>query len=152
MNDSVLRILMGLIFTAVGMGVGWLMYLHPEGLNPSWPLWMAELAPGAFVLAGMFLVVTAAGFARLGIALLRILLLCMLVIFNFAVFFTSPDQCTETVSFLGISLLTRNPTPASCRIGAELIVGTIDLVIVLGFIAFMRRKANPSRMEPPPQR
>ena len=150
MNESVLRILMGLIFTAVGMGVGWLMYSHPEGLNPSWPLWVAEFAPGAFVLAGMFLVVTAAGFARLGLALLRILLICMLVVFNFAVFFTSPDQCSETVSFLGIALFIRHPSPASCSIGSELIVGTIDLLIVLGFIAFKWQKLRAPRTDPPP--
>jgi hypothetical protein len=152
MNVNVPQIVMGLIFTAVGMGVAWLMYSHPEGVNPSWPLWMAELAPGVFVLAGMFLVVSAAGFTRLGFALLRILLLCMLVIFNFAVFFTSPDQCSETVSFLGIALFTRHPSPESCSIGAELIVGTLDLVIVLAFIAYLRQKNKPSAIAPPPQR
>jgi hypothetical protein len=149
MNNSVPQIIMGLIFTAVGLGVGWLMYSHPEGLNPSWPLWVAEFAPGVFVLAGMFLVVSAAGFARLGMAILRILLICMLVVFNFAVFFTSPDECGETVSFLGIALFTRHPSPASCSIGGELIVGTLDLVIVLGFIAFKWQKIRASRTDPP---
>ena len=150
MSDNILRILMGLIFTAVGLGVGWLMYAQPEGLNPQWPLWVAELAPAAFAVAGMFLVVTGAGLERLGAAMLRILLLCMLAIFNFAVFFTTPDQCSTTVSFLGIPLFTRNPSGASCKIGSELIVGTLDLLIVLGFIAYMRQKYRRARTEAPP--
>jgi hypothetical protein len=149
MSDNLIRIMMGLISTAVGMGVGWLMYAHPEGLNPSWPLWMAEFAPGAFVLAGVFLVVTGAGLTRLGTAVLRILLLCMLLIFNFTAFFTTPDQCTDTVSFLGVALLTRHPSPENCKISMELIVGTIDLVIVLVFIAFLRLKSQRARSEPP---
>jgi hypothetical protein len=147
MSDNLIRIMMGLIFTAVGTGVGWLMYTHPEGLNPSWPLWMAEFAPGAFVLAGVFLVVTGAGLTRLGTAFLRILLLCMLLIFNFAAFFTSPDQCSETVSFLGVALFARSSS--NCKIGAELIVGAIDLLIVLGFIAAVRRKSQRTQGEPP---
>jgi hypothetical protein len=43
----------GIVSIAVGIGVGFLMYAFPEGLNRNWPIWMAMLAPASFVLAGL---------------------------------------------------------------------------------------------------
>jgi len=149
MSDKAPRILFGILAIVIGAAVGWLMYLHPEGLNPKWPLWMAELAPAAFVIAGMQMTATGLGFPRLGSLLITALLVCGLAIFNFAAFFTTPDQCSETLSFLGFPLLTRHPGEADCKIGAELIVGTIDLLIVLGFLLLAKQKFQRPRGEPP---
>ena len=139
----------GALFLIVGVGVGYLMYSHPEGLNPEWPLGMALMAAAAFAFGGLHLIAVAQGYPRASGVMLQAILVVFLVVFNWAAFFTSHYQCLETVSFLGIGLVQWVPSEESCRNGMRVIVGTIDLIIVLGLVAFAKQRWLHSRSEPP---
>ena len=56
------QIAFGVFTLIVGVGIGYLMYTHPEGLNPSWPMGMAMLVPALFALGGLHII--AAGLDR----------------------------------------------------------------------------------------
>jgi hypothetical protein len=53
---------MSFIFMITGVGLGCLMYLHPEGLAPGWNLWVAEVMPLMFTLVGVALFTSTLGF------------------------------------------------------------------------------------------
>jgi hypothetical protein len=149
MSDKVVKILMGSVFLIAGLGFGYAMVRHPEGLNAEWPLRLALIAPAVFAFGGVHLISDGLGFPRLAIAMIKVLLLCFAVIANWAAFFTTHIQCTEQASFLGITVFQRTPSEESCRTSMQLIVGTADLLVVLGFAAFVWQKRNRSRVEPP---
>jgi hypothetical protein len=140
----------GIIAVAVGLGCGYMIYSYPQGLNPSWPIWMAMLAPAVFILGGIHMI--AAGLDRPGVAhaTVRAIVVCLLAIVNWAAFFTTHVQCRETVSFLEVPVLTRYPGEAECRSGLRIIVGCIDVLILLLFLGFAwsrRQKRNAARTE-----
>jgi hypothetical protein len=131
---------------------GYFMIAHPGGLNPEWPLVMALMAVSVFAFGGLHLLAVGLGYPRVSGILLQVILLALLGVFNWAAFFTTHFQCTQTVSFLGIEVVNRIPSEESCRNGMKVMVGTIDLVIVLGLVAFAKQKVRQSRSEPPPTR
>ena|SRR5450631_1543940 len=149
MQEKIGLTFFGFLFVVVGLGVGYMMYMQPEGLNPEWPLWLAMMAPAVFAFGGLFLMARALGFPSLSMMMLRVILLGFFGIFNWAAFFTTHYRCTETVSLLGIELLSYIPSEESCRNGTKVIVGTMDLLIFLGFVAYAKQRWQRSRGEPP---
>jgi hypothetical protein len=141
--------LFGLLFLIVGMGVGYTMYRQPEGLNPGWPLWLAMMAPALFAFGGLHLMATGFGFPRLSIVMIQAVLVAFFGIFNWIAFFAPPAQCTGSVSFLGIELVRTIPSEEACRNGMKLIVGSIDLIVFLGLIAYAKQRLKQSRNESP---
>ena len=140
----------GIVALIVGFGSGYLMYAYPQGLNPAWPIWMAMLAPAVFILGGIHMV--AAGLGRPGVAqaTVQAIVVCLLAIANWAAFFTTHIQCKETVSFLGVSILTRYPGEAECRLGLRVVVSCIDVLILLPVLWFAWsrwQKRNVARTE-----
>ena len=107
---------------------------------------------GAFAFGGAHLIAVGLGCARVSGMMLRAILVVFLVIFNWAAFFTTHYECTQSVSFLGVELVQRIPSEESCRNGMKVIIGTIDLVIVLGLIALAKQRWQRARDEPPPTR
>lgn len=92
----------GIVALIVGFGSGYLICAYPEGLNPAWPIWMAMLAPGAFIFGGMHMVAAGLGHPGVAPAAVRAVAVCLLAIANWAAFFSTHIQCMETVSFLGV--------------------------------------------------
>jgi hypothetical protein len=138
----------GLFAVIVGVGVGYLMYTQPEGLNPEWPLGMAMLAPALFVLGGLHMIAAGLNQTRLSIAMLRAILVCFWAILNWAAFFTTHIQCAVTISFLGAALVGWQPSEEECRNSLRILVAGIDLLVVLsfGFVAWHRYRTP--RREP----
>ena len=134
----------GLVAVIVGLGCGYLMYAYPAGLNPAWPLWMAMLAPAAFVLGGVHLIATGLDRPRLAHAMVLATAACLLAIANWAAFFSTHVQCSETVSFLGVRILRRYPSNAECQLGLRVIMSCIDALILLPVVwfAWSRRQSR----------
>jgi hypothetical protein len=139
----------GILFLVVGLGVGYLMYAHPEGLNPDWPLGMAMLVPAVFAAGGLHLTFRGLGYPRLSIAMLRVILLCLGAIVHWAAFFSSRVQCSETLSFLGTEVLSRYPSETECRNHLRVIIACLDALVLLTVCAFGWWKLQGSRSKPP---
>ncbi|HTG35485.1 MAG TPA: hypothetical protein VLB76_21400 [Thermoanaerobaculia bacterium] len=129
-------VFIGIVTLIVGLGCGYLIYAYPQGLNPAWPIWMAMLAPAVFILGGMHMI--AAGLGRPGFAhaTVRAIVVCLLAIANWAAFFSTHIQCKETVSFLGVPILSQYPSEVECRLGLRVIVSCIDVLILLPVLWF----------------
>lgn len=138
----------GIVALIVGVGSGYLMYTHPEGLNPAWPIWMALLAPAVFALGGLHVIAAGLGQPRLSNAMLGAIVFCLWAIVNWAAFFTTHIQCRATISFLGAEIVERYPSELECRNSLRAIVAAIDalVVIAVGVSAWHRNRA--SRKEP----
>ncbi len=149
MREKIGLTLFGFLFLIVGLGVGYMMYTQPEGLNPEWPLWLAMTAPVVFAFGGLHLLATGLGFPRLSIVMIQAVLIAFFGIFNWVAFFTAHIQCTESVSFLAIEFVRNIPSEEACRNGMRLIVGSIDLIVFLGLLAFAKQKFKQSRNESP---
>jgi hypothetical protein len=132
----------GVVALLVGLGTGFLILSHPEGLNPAWPLGMAMLAPAVFVLAGLQFIATGFGYARFSGVLLAAIALCFLAIANFAAFLTTGFGCVETLSFLGVPILRRQPSEADCRNQLRTIMASVDALVLLPAAVFAWRKAR----------
>ena len=130
----------GIVFLAVGLGTGYLICAFPKGLNPSWPLGAALLAPAAFTLGGFHLVAQGLGYSELSAAALKAIGICFLGIANWAAFFTARVPCRQTVSFFGVPLLARYPSDAECRAGLRTIVVSVDAAVAIVLIALAWRK------------
>lgn len=137
----------GALFLIVGVGTGYLMVTHPEGLNPHWPLGMALLAPAVFVLGGLHLIATGLGRPRLANATVGAIVLALWAIANWAAFFTTGFQCRATVSFLGARLVEWYPSEADCRNSLRLLMGLLDALVVVLVGAFAWHRAR-ARKEP----
>jgi hypothetical protein len=149
MREKIGLTLFGFLFLIVGLGVGYMMYTQPEGLNPEWPLWLAMTAPAVFAFGGLHLLATGLGFPRLSIVMIQAILMAFFGIFNWAAFFTANIQCTESVSFLGIEFVRKIPSEEACQNGMRLVIGSIDLIIFLGLLAFAKQKFKQSRNDSP---
>lgn len=135
---------MGFAFLLAGLGVGVMMYLQPEGLNPEWPLWAAELVPLLFAIAGIYLICDALGYLGVAVRLLQVLLVCMLLVLHWIAFFVTDAQCSASVGFLGIPLAGQQLDDWVCRLVLLLFVGTIDAAIIIpaGIQAWRRRSSG----------
>lgn len=133
-------VLFGIVALIVGTGSGYLIYAHPEGLNPAWPIGLAMLVPVAFILSGMHMVAAGLGYPDVANVMLRAIAVCLLAIVNWAAFFTTHIQCSEMVSFLGVPILAWHPSEAECRAGLRIIISCIDTLILLPVIWFAWRK------------
>ena len=139
-------IVLGIVALAVGLGTGYLIVAHPGGLNPSWPIGMALLAPAAFTLGGVFLLSQGLGYPKPGAAAMTGIAVCLLAIAHWAAFFTARVPCRESLSLFGVPLLERYPSDAACRSQLQGILVFVDGVVGLFVAAFavhrMRRRAG----------
>lgn len=134
-------VLFGILALVTGFGIGAMMYAHPEGLNPSWPLWMAMVAAAVFVLGGVHMVAAGLGLPGIARATLGGAAVCLLAVANWAAFFTKNVQCVATLSFLGESVLTRYPSEAECRWSLRVLMSGFDALLLLLLVgAFVWRK------------
>ena len=133
----------GIVTLIVGVGIGYLMSTHPEGLNPAWPLWMALIAPAVFVFGGLHVIATGLGQPRLSSAMLGAIAFCLWAIVNWAAFFTPHIQCLATISFLGGKIFNWYPSEMECRISLRAIVIALDALVVAaaGVSAWHRYRA-----------
>jgi hypothetical protein len=133
---------LGVVASLVGIGTGFLILAHPEGLNPAWPRGMALLAPAVFLLAGLHMIATGLGYSRFSGVLFAAIALCFLAIAHWAAFFTTGFGCVETLSFFGVPILRRQPSEADCRSQLRGIMACVDALILLPAAAFAWRKAR----------
>jgi hypothetical protein len=133
---------LGVVALLVGLGTGFLILSHPEGLNPAWPVGMALLAPAVFLLAGLHIITTGLGYARFSGVLLATIALCFLAVANFAAFFTTGFGCVETLSFFGVPILRRQPSEADCRNQLRTIMSCVDALVLLPAAVSVWRKAR----------
>lgn len=120
----------GMVALIVGVGSGYFMYTHPEGLNPEWPIWMALLAPVVFVLSGLHIIAAGLRQPRLSNAMLVAVVVCLWAIVNWAAFFTNRIECLATISFLGAEIVQSHPSEMECRNSLRVIVAIIDALVV----------------------
>lgn len=138
----------GILVLIIGVGTGYLMYTHPEGLNPYWPLGMAMLVPAVFTFAGLHVIAAGLGQTRLSIVMLRAILLGLGVIINWAAFFTKNMECVVTVSFLGLPVLGWRPTEEECRASMRATVAVLDVLVLVLFGVFLWQRRRTLRNEP----
>jgi hypothetical protein len=130
------QVAFGIFTLAFGVGMGYLIYTNPEGLNPAWPMGMAMLAPALFVFGGLHVIAAGLDQPRLSIAALRAILFCFWAILNWAAFFSTHIQCLATVSFLGVAVFGWEPSETECLYSLRAIVSGIDMLIIVGIVAF----------------
>lgn len=138
----------GMLTLIVGVGIGYLMYTHPEGLNPAWPLGLALLAPAVFVLGGLHVIATGLNRPRLSSAMLLAVIVCLWAIIHWAAFFTPNIQCVATVSFLGAKIVDWYPSERECRNSLRVIVMVLDALVLIAAGAFVWQGNRASRKEP----
>jgi hypothetical protein len=137
----------GIVFLIVGVGSGYLMYTHPEGLNPDWPIGMALLAPAVFALGGLHLIAAGLGRPRLSNAMLGAIVFAFWAIVHWAAFFTT-FQCVATVSFLGAKLVEWYPSEMQCRDSLRTLVVVLDALVVTAVGVFAWYRSRAPRKEP----
>lgn len=142
------QVAFGLFTLIVGVGIGYLIYTNPEGLNPEWPIWMALLAAAVFALGGLLIIAEALHQTRLSIAMLRAILFCFWAIIHWAAFFTTHIQCRVTASFLGAPIVGWYPSEMECRNSLRAIVAGIDALVVISVGVFAWQKYQAHRKEP----
>lgn len=138
----------GIVFLAVGLGIGYLMLSHPQGLNPSWPLGMALLVPAAFTLGGLHMVAQGLGYSSFSAAILKAIVICFVAIANWAAFFTARVPCRQTASFFGVPILQRYPSEMECRSSLQAIIGCVDAIALFIVIALVWRRVRSRRVMP----
>ena len=72
----------GIVAILVGLGVGYLMLAFPEGVSSSYPIWIALLAPLAFVCGGLLMLARALGYPSLLAFAVKAFAVCLLLIVN----------------------------------------------------------------------
>lgn len=132
----------GIVALAVGLGTGYLILSYPKGLNPSWPLGMALLAPAAFTLGGLHLIAQGLGYSQFSAVALKAICVCFLCIANWAAFFTARVPCRQTVSFFGVPILARYPSEVECRTELRTIIASVDAAAAIVLIALAWRKVR----------
>ena len=115
-------IAIGVVAVILGLAFGSLMIVSPEGINPAYPIWVALLAPLAFVFGGLLVCAHALGGPAFVAITFRGFALCLLVLVNWGALFSTHIQCREAVSFLGLPILERYPSELECRAGLRVIM------------------------------
>ena len=136
------RIIFGVVTLTIGIVTGCLMYAHPEGLNPEWPLWMALVAPVVFAAGGLLLLSGGLGFPRFTAAMLSALVICLMLIANWAAFFTTGFEAVMTISFLGVPLAEKYLSETAGQTSLRLIMAAVDALTVLFLAALAYGKAR----------
>jgi hypothetical protein len=131
---------LGIVAVLVGLGSGYAMVAYPEGLNPAWPIGVAMIVPVVFTLGGLHIIAGGLGYSRYSGILLAVVAVCLLVIVNWAAFFTSTIHCRQSLSFFGISILERYPSEADCSDSLRIIIGAIDAFVLILLAAFVWRR------------
>lgn len=134
------KIAFGLFTLLVGVGISYLMYTHPEGINPEWPKALAFLAPSLFILGGVLIIADTLQLTRLAIVSIRAMLAVLWAIVHWAAFFTTHIQCRGAVSFLGAEIVRWYPSEAECRFSLRILIGSLDVLVLVavGVFAWQR--------------
>ena len=138
----------GVFAVLVGLGIGYLMLAFPEGVSPNYPIWVALLAPLAFVFGGLLMLAHATGHPSASAFAVAALALCLLVIVNWAAFFTDHIQCRVIISFLGVAILQRYPSEAECRDSLRIVMACLDTLVLVPVLVFAWRKFAGGHREP----
>ena len=135
----------GVLLLLLAIGVACLIVAHPEGLNPAYPLAVALLVPLAFALGGLHMVGAGAGRPAIARYTILAVALCLLAVVNWAAFFTPHVNCSLSLSFLGLKLLTRTPDDAACLGSLRAIMAGIDALILVpaAIWAWQRQRRKP---------
>jgi ABC-type cobalamin transport system permease subunit len=142
------QVAFGLFTLIVGVGIGYLIYTHPEGLNPEWPMGVALLAAALFVLGGLLIIADTLQQTRLSIAMIRAILFGFWAMIHWAAFFTTHIQCRGTVSFLGAAIVDWHPSEMECRNSLRALIGGIDALVVIPVGVFAWQRYQARRREP----
>jgi hypothetical protein len=124
------------------------MFAFPEGISPTYPIWIALLAPLSFAFGGLLIIAHALGYSRFSALATKALALCLLVIVNWAAFFASHIRCREAISFLGVAILERYPSEAECRESLRLIMACMDSVVLVALLVFVWRRFASGHSDP----
>ncbi len=123
------------------------MLSRPQGLNPSWPLGAALLAPAVFALGGLHLIASGSGFPRVSAAMLKAILIGFWAIANWAAFFSARVPCRQTASFFGVPILARYPSEIECRNSLRILIASLDAIVAAFLIAVAWRRLRSRRAE-----
>jgi len=124
-------IAIGVVAVLVGLALGSLMLASPQGINPAYPIWIAMLAPLAFVCGGLLICAHALGQPVFVAITFRALAFCLLVIVNWGAFFSDHIHCREALSFLGVAILERYPSEVECQSSLRIIMGCLDAAVLV---------------------
>ena len=138
----------GVLAILVGLGIGYLMLAFPEGVSPSYPIWVALLAPFAFVLGGSLIFAHAMGYPSFFALTVKAFALCLLAIVNWAAFFSGHIKCRVVVSFLGVAILQRYPSEVECQESLRIVIGCMDALVLVAVLVFAWRKFAGGQREP----
>jgi hypothetical protein len=122
---------LGAAFLLLGVGIGYWMFRQPEGLNPDWNIWVAELAPATFAMGGIYLISDALGYPRFAVRFLQAIMVAFLIMLNWYAFAVAEPTCTQAISFLGYEILRQNPGPGACRFVLVIFTLTVDAIVVI---------------------
>lgn len=142
------QIAFGIFTLIVGVVISYFMYTYPENLDPDWPLWMALVVPALFILGGLHIVADGMQRTHFSHMMIRAMLLCFGAIGNWAAFFTTSVECMATASFLGIPVLSWEPSEVECRNSLRALVAGIDLVVIAVIGLYYWNRYRASRKEP----
>jgi hypothetical protein len=139
---------LGVVAMLMGLALGSWMLASPEGVNPAYPIWIALLAPLAFVLGGALACAHAVGRPAAVAITFKAFALCLLLIVNWAAFFTSHIHCRETLSLLGVAILERYPSEIECRASLRIVTACLDTAVLVFVAMFVWRKVANRNGEP----
>jgi hypothetical protein len=135
----------GFFVLLIGIGIGYLILAFPEGLNPEYPLAVALIVPLAAALGGMHMMAAGAGRPAIARHTIQAVALCLLAVVNWAAFFTTHVNCSQSLSFLGLTLFTRTPDGTECLGSLRAIMAGIDALILVpaAIWAWQRQRRKP---------
>jgi hypothetical protein len=144
--ERVASIAMGIVSIIIGLASGYFLLVSPENINPEYPIWIAFLAPLVFLFGGLLIFAHAFNHPTFNKIMLSALALCLLVIVNWAAFFTSHIQGRVTISFFDIPILEQYLSEVESRANLHIIMACLDAVVLVVLIGFgWRRLASRDR-------
>jgi hypothetical protein len=142
-------VVLGVLAILVGLALGYLMLAFPGNVNPAYPIWIALLAPLAFVFGGLLFGAHALGYPGVIAIAFKALAFCLLVLIHWGAFFSSGIECRETMSFFGVTVLERYSSEDECRASLRMIIVCSDAAIIVALAVLAWRKmAGPDRELP----
>lgn len=139
---------MGVAVLLFGAGLGYLIYSHPEGLNPDWPRGVALIAPAGIAMGGLLMIGNAIQCPTLFRWAFLATLACFLGMANWAALFDTRTECVVTISFFGADLANWQPTAEQCQKQLRAIMAGVDLVVLGVFLAsvwYRLKKSQPAK-------
>ena len=124
----------GWLFVLAGIGSGAMIYLHPERLNA--PAWVAFVACGVFVFAGLVVILQAYGNTRMSSLFAFLILVCFTTLTTWIAFGPGPRTCTSSVS--GLITSSSESSGLGCRIPFGIAAALCALITIAGLLHWIR--------------